>query len=687
MRITAINRGDRSSRGSDTSTSSSGTLNEYDIWRRWEDCLWIQDIIEKEYARAARERRTKLAQGKGVKMFNGMYKQDMASSWESLPPGPEPDSVAREVHTYIPHLTKKGTFFRPKPALVEKRQLELQALVEALMSDDMPALVKEIRATRIVTDFFGFWRRDVEIEEKRRKKIPCPRSSISSSVFSAYFTASPTLQGSQSSRSIFSGSTVGSSLTSPSRSTLPDNFSETSNSRPVSQSTQSSKLSLSRKFNQYRHRTNSSGSSSSEELPSDSSYTANSSAPRIAAEETRPVKKFDHNPASDLSPVDESIAERAEVYLKTQAVLEGQRQIQLRRSPRSINDRRSNRNWSVYASPVGDSFEKPPASPVTVTRDDASIGRGSWQSTASGASANTFLEGLNLAIPLSPISGRDSIATFMTTNSADAVFPRNTSGPSTPMSDVFSDLSRASGALSLSDFGIIGIEEGDEDSAADDFPRPMSDFPRTFSYISEVDARPDTPTAERKVDDKPQLASPSPRKDGRQLPPILITLSSNSNAQAFVPASPTDTDCSTPCTVTSFDSISTDCSITSFDSASSYEGSAFTTPNASCATLSTITSPTVTSPLQRGGHLTIKASHNESTIMLKVPREIEYEDLCQRLFKKFVGQEGVPLPFDFTLIHPSKNDEDVGIESDWEWRDVADFFDGSKLILRIVGPS
>ena len=103
----------------------------------------------------------RLAQGKGVKTFNGMYKQDMASSWESLPPGPEPNSVATDVHSYLPHLTKKSSFFRPNPATIDNRQREFQALIEALMSDDMPALVKEIRASRIITDFFGYWRRDL----------------------------------------------------------------------------------------------------------------------------------------------------------------------------------------------------------------------------------------------------------------------------------------------------------------------------------------------------------------------------------------------------------------------------------------------------------------------------------------------------------------------------------------------
>jgi hypothetical protein len=357
MRICPILRGDRSSVGSG---SSSGQC-EYEIWRRWEDCLWLQDTLEKEYSRAAREKRTRLAQGKGVKMHNGMYKQDMASSWESLPPGPEPNSVARDVHAYLPTLTKKGTFFRPKPALVEKRQQEFRHLIETLMSEEMPALIKEIRANRLVTDFFGFWRRDVEQEEKQRKKSRAPRSSITSSVFSAYFaTSEPSLSSAQSS------TVVGSS--SPSIKTTTTRSRGSSRHRSSVETIPTPPLPSPSTF-VPRARTDSSGSSSSEGLPSDSSYTAHSSDPRIAAEERSSVK-FNYNPArGDLSPepspLTESISEDSGMYFKAPAVLDGQRAIHLRRRTQSNGTaRKTNRNWSIYGSPVTSRHELEPESPV-----------------------------------------------------------------------------------------------------------------------------------------------------------------------------------------------------------------------------------------------------------------------------------------------------------------------------------
>jgi hypothetical protein len=58
--------------GDVASIPSRGSSIEYDIWRRWEDCLWLQEALEQEYSRAAREKKVRLQQGKGVKAFNGM---------------------------------------------------------------------------------------------------------------------------------------------------------------------------------------------------------------------------------------------------------------------------------------------------------------------------------------------------------------------------------------------------------------------------------------------------------------------------------------------------------------------------------------------------------------------------------------------------------------------------------------
>ncbi|KAF7325746.1 hypothetical protein MKEN_00425000 [Mycena kentingensis (nom. inval.)] len=189
MRICPLSRSDRSS------VSSRGSNTEYEILRRWEDCLIFQETLEREYGRLAMSKRQRLIQGKGVRK-NGIYLQsDRASSWESLPPGPEPDSVAKSIHDLIPRLTKRGTMFRASQATVDQRQAEITAFIAALWQDDVPTLLDDFRRDRTVTDFFGFWRRDQDIEKKNALNKPASptkatRSSVTSSVFSSYFSAS-----------------------------------------------------------------------------------------------------------------------------------------------------------------------------------------------------------------------------------------------------------------------------------------------------------------------------------------------------------------------------------------------------------------------------------------------------------------------------------------------------------------
>ncbi len=189
MRVSPISRGDRSS------ISSNGSNSEYDVWRRWEDCLWFQDGLELEYKRSARQKKQRLVQGKGIKK-NGFYKQDQASSWESLPPGPDPNTVAQDIHEYVPKLTKRGTIFRTSPATIEQRNTELQAFVEALFKESQPALIKEMRSTRLVTDFFGYWQRDADLAARNTKAKARDtrenRESLTPSIFSSYFSASST---------------------------------------------------------------------------------------------------------------------------------------------------------------------------------------------------------------------------------------------------------------------------------------------------------------------------------------------------------------------------------------------------------------------------------------------------------------------------------------------------------------
>lgn len=190
MRISSKSRG--------TSISSDRSLSKYKIWRSWDHCLWFQKSLEDEYALAAREKKLRLAQGKGVKGFNGLYKKDLASSWESLPCGPNPDSVAQDIHKHLPTLTRRGTIFRASQATIDQRQAELISFIEALFSDDMPTLIKEIRVSNVVSDFFAFMRKDLEFT-KASQTPTVPRSSLTDSVFSSYFSAShPSLPTSDS---------------------------------------------------------------------------------------------------------------------------------------------------------------------------------------------------------------------------------------------------------------------------------------------------------------------------------------------------------------------------------------------------------------------------------------------------------------------------------------------------------
>ena len=178
-------------RGTSTATSNREYPFRYDIWRSWDDCLWLQQSLEVEYKQAAREKKMRLRQGKGVKGFNGLYKKDLASSWDSLPPGPNPDSVAIDIHKHLPSLTKRGTVFRPSQATIERRQAELIAFVDSLSSDDMPSLIKEIRVgSKAFSEFFGCWERDYELAKLLQATSTIPRKSLTNSLFSSYFSAS-----------------------------------------------------------------------------------------------------------------------------------------------------------------------------------------------------------------------------------------------------------------------------------------------------------------------------------------------------------------------------------------------------------------------------------------------------------------------------------------------------------------
>lgn len=176
------------------STKTGSSINtEYEVWRRWEDCLWFQDLLETEYKLMSRTKRTRLAQGKGVKK-DGMYiRSDQAASFESLPPGPDVHDIAKDVHDILPKLTKKGTLFRAGQATIEQRGREFSALVNAFFREDIPTLVRELHDNRVIRDFFGYWRRDKDHDRKASEQPTSSRMSrvsITSSAFSMYFSSS-----------------------------------------------------------------------------------------------------------------------------------------------------------------------------------------------------------------------------------------------------------------------------------------------------------------------------------------------------------------------------------------------------------------------------------------------------------------------------------------------------------------
>lgn len=347
---------------------------EYEAWRKWEDILWFQDALETAYARAAREKKARLAQGKGVKTINGIYKHDMASSWESLPPGPLPSSVAQDIHQHLPRLSKRGTVFRASQATVDQRQKEFRFLVEALFSDSMPSLIQELRSTHHVRDFFGLWRRDYEAMESAPSFV---RNSVTSSVFSSYFSeSSPTLAASNNSKRA--------SSTSPRSSTSRHSSSShrSSSSRPRSAgSTDSSVRSSRMSVNSSSASTKSSTSTikrlsgSSEEgivmaeIPrlrthsntsSDTSSIHSDGCSEIGSMEATPTIvgdspiTFDHNPqipqAVERCSVLEVLPEEREMLAKSPETY-------FESSPKqkSINssiDRKTNRTWQVVSTPV-----------------------------------------------------------------------------------------------------------------------------------------------------------------------------------------------------------------------------------------------------------------------------------------------------------------------------------------------
>ncbi|TCD66443.1 hypothetical protein EIP91_001380 [Steccherinum ochraceum] len=187
---------------------STGSNREYEVWRRWEDCLWFQEVVEFEYSHLARSKRNRLAAGKGVKKDGIYIHSDGAASFDSLPPGPDANSVALDIHEIVPKLSKKGTFFKPSQATVDQRGREFKAMIEGFLDEGVPTLVRELRDIRVIRDFFGIWRRDTdnyrkeqEAEKKAASIKSKSRASVSSSTLSMYFSPFAVQSDSELSRS------------------------------------------------------------------------------------------------------------------------------------------------------------------------------------------------------------------------------------------------------------------------------------------------------------------------------------------------------------------------------------------------------------------------------------------------------------------------------------------------------
>lgn len=149
-------------------------------------------MLENRYDVVSREKRHRLQAGKGVKK-NGIYMHDRAASFESLPPGPDPKSVAVNIHQYLPKLTKRAALFRQNQQVVDQRQLEFVALIKAFFQEDVPALIRELRQDRVILDFFGYWRRDFDLAAKGKRSKDGVSNNFESSTFSIFSQSSVSL--------------------------------------------------------------------------------------------------------------------------------------------------------------------------------------------------------------------------------------------------------------------------------------------------------------------------------------------------------------------------------------------------------------------------------------------------------------------------------------------------------------
>jgi hypothetical protein len=113
-----------------------------------------------------------------------------------------------------------------------------------------------------------------------------------------------------------------------------------------------------------------------------------------------------------------------------------------------------------------------------------------------------------------------------------------------------------------------------------------------------------------------------------------------------------------------------------------------------------------------GPSVTIKAAFNNTIVMLRAPADVSFQDLRQRIMRKFVEQEGVPVSNSFTIayvlpmhvVQPEGADPSLArsranslsmagipdltkvrfVTCELEWKLVLSFAGNGKLALRII---
>ena len=666
-----------------------------------------------EYYRMARQKRKRLAAGKGVKK-NGVYlKGDQAASFESLPNGPDPSSIHRDIHDLIPKLTKKGTLFRASQATIDQRHQELQACINALFQDDVPALIQELRENRKVTDFFGYWRRDFDLAMKHRKNPEKhPRNSISSSIFNQYFSASSTnLAASDSQSSVPSRARSSSMpLASPGAGVAPSPREPTS--APNRFILRTSDLSSSDEefchgHSQGSRRGSEASNTSSAEPPSPPATPLADASPYIVVHENPVV--FDHNPASGRGlqplPEDEEFSSSLSAMTLSDQVDPA---VPSRRQPKAHDP--EHRKAHVFEEEH---------------MVDAQLNRLSWQTTTSTATTNpaSYLADLDtdLTLPKSeddvsrfPRMSVASFATFMTDSSADAINPL-----SSRLGYRRSHSVESRRSTSQSTFG-QSWSDGEDDEAGnaallDAFFNGMCIFYcsswRNFNIIS-IAAFPsavpedclETPVAEvpssiQSYATGTMVGQPSPAAVELSFTDEFVC--SPSLVLENFPGTPlTELPYLRP--ETPVGELPSNASLYSSLSGHSHRTfRTFHTSTTSRTSIATGTTSDTSSIMEANGQISVKVVHNHSIILLRIHRATSFEEMRSKIYDKFVHQENAPLsesfglaylpplPFDHRARSGSTGFPELAhmrfVSSQSEWDRVLASAGRGKLTLRAIG--